>query len=179
MITPGKISVFDLSDIQSIRSKQIIAAYIARTAFDLRRKNKVSPFLLIVEEAHGFVPENGIAISKGIIETIAREGRKFFASLCLISQRPVRLSSTALSQCNTHLIMRIRNPYDLDYLGRLSEGIDKDTLRFIPDLDVGEGILVGEAVNYPILFRVRKKKFTTGKFENSITDELQKFEEKS
>jgi hypothetical protein len=176
IIRPGKISIFDLSDFQSLKQKQIICAYIARTAFEFRRESKISPFLLIIEEAHQFCPENGLAISKHIIETIAREGRKFFASLCLISQRPVNLSSTVLSQCNTHLIMRIRNPYDLDYIGKLSEGIDRDTQRFIPDLAVGEGILVGEAVNYPVLFKVRKRKLEIKNKSESLIKELEKFD---
>ncbi|MHA1990939.1 MAG: ATP-binding protein [Candidatus Hodarchaeales archaeon] len=157
LLIPGQISVIDLSKIQSIKKKQIICAHIARTAFSLRRKGNVSPFLLIIEEAHQFCPEQERSISKNIIETIAREGRKFFASLCLISQRPIKLSSTALSQCNTHLIMKIKNPYDLDYIGRLSEGIDRDTQKMLPDLEVGEAFLVGEAVKYPILFKIREK----------------------
>ncbi len=176
IIKPGKISIFDLSEFQSIKQKQIICAYIAKQAFELRRKDQIAPFLLIIEEAHQFCPENSSAISKNIIETIAREGRKFFASLCLISQRPVNLSATVLSQCNSHLIMRIRNPYDLDYIGRLSEGIDKETQRFIPDLEVGEGILVGEAVNYPVLFKVRQRKLELSKNTQSLIDELAKYD---
>lgn len=176
IVKPGKISIFDLSDIQSLRIKQIICAYLAKKMLFLRRQKKISPFLLIIEEAHQFCPENGLTISKGILETIAREGRKFFASLCLISQRPVNLSSTALSQCNTHLIMRIRNPYDLDYIGRLSEGIDRETQKMLPDLEVGEGILVGEAVNYPVLFKVRKKKLNLGKNDFDLTTEIKNYE---
>lgn len=178
IIKPGKISIFDLSDIQSIRQKQIICAYIARQAFFLRQQQKISPYLLIIEEAHQFCPENGLSISKNIIETIAREGRKFFASLCLISQRPVNLSSTALSQCNTHLIMRIRNPYDLDYIGKLSEGIDRETQKILPDLNVGEGILVGEAVNFPVLFKVRKKKLEIREKNEDLLKEISKYENK-
>ncbi len=176
IIRPGKISIFDLSEFQSLKQKQILCSYIARTAFELRRSNQISPFFLIIEEAHQFCPENGLAISKNIIETIAREGRKFFASLCLISQRPVNLSATVLSQCNSHLIMRIRNPYDLDYIGRLSEGIDKETQRFIPDLEVGEGILVGEAVNYPVLFKVRKRALELHEKNSSLIEELGKYD---
>ena len=176
IIKPGKISIFDLSDIQSLKIKQIICAYISRQAFELRRQNRVSPFILVIEEAHQFCPENGLTISKNIIETIAREGRKFFASLCLISQRPVNLSSTALSQCNSHLIMRIRNPYDLDYIGRLSEGIDRETQKMLPELEVGEGVLVGEAVNYPVLFKVRERKLNFKPKNMSLFDELNQFE---
>ena len=177
LLTPGQISIMDLSDIHSIRKKQIICAYVARKAFELRRDSKVSPFLLIIEEAHQFCPEQEVSISKNIIETIAREGRKFFASLCLISQRPVKLSSTALSQCNSHLIMKIKNPYDLDYIGKLSEGIDRDTQNMLPDLEVGEAFLVGEAVNYPILLKIRKKEITGNHYDtNTIENEILKYE---
>ena len=72
--------------------------------------------------------------------------------------------------------MRIRNPYDLDYIGKLSEAIDKETQKFLPDLEVGEGILVGEAVNYPVLFKVRPKLFLGKRFEHSLLDELTRFE---
>jgi len=72
--------------------------------------------------------------------------------------------------------MRIRNPYDLDYIGRLSEGIDKETQRFIPDLEVGEGILVGEAVNYPVLFKVRKRTLQLQEKNESLIEELNKYD---
>ena len=177
LIRPGRISVLDMSDVHSLRKKQIMTAYLARRAFELRRDHLGSPFLLVIEEAHQFCPEQETAISRPIIETIAREGRKFFASLCLVSQRPVRLSGTALSQCNTHIIMRIRNPYDLDYISRLSEGIDKDTLKILPELEVGEAIVTGEAVRYPVLTRIRSTAVSGGKFQHSLEEELSEFED--
>ncbi len=107
----------------------------------------------------GNCPESSRSVSKRIIETIAREGRKFYASLCLISQRPVKLSVTALSQCNSNLILRIRNPYDQDFIAKTSEGIDRSNLKMIPSLEIGEALLVGEAINYPTFFRIRSRTF--------------------
>ena len=118
IVTPGRAIIFDLNRILGMRDKQIIVNYVATRLFYLRRGGEIPPFLLIVEEAHQFAPEASkmFAISKSILETYAREGRKFFANLCLISQRPVRLSTTVLSQCNTHVIFRVTNPYDLDHI---------------------------------------------------------------
>ncbi|MFW9990493.1 MAG: ATP-binding protein [Candidatus Odinarchaeota archaeon] len=175
-IKPGKLLIFDFSDILNIRLKQIYCAYISRQIFNARRNGKVPPFLLIIEEAHQFCPEGGSSVSKTVIETIAREGRKFYSSLCLISQRPVRLSTTALSQCNSQLILRIRNPYDLDYIGRSAEGIDRDTLNVLPDLDIGEGLIVGNAVNYPLLFQVRKREVDLTRYERSMEEEARLFD---
>ncbi|MFH1256033.1 MAG: DUF87 domain-containing protein [Candidatus Diapherotrites archaeon] len=102
LVKPGQLTVLDFSDIVNMKKKQVIVAYFAKKLFEERRRRAIAPFLLVVEEAHQFAPSQAkeeYAISKGIIETIAREGRKFGASLCLISQRPINLSTTALSQC--------------------------------------------------------------------------------
>jgi len=163
ILEPGKITIFDLSDFTSIKLKQMMVNYILFRIFNMRKKNEVPPTTVILEESHQFCPEARLdqAISKSIIETIAREGRKFFISLVLVSQRPVKLSTTVLSQCNTHVIMRILNPYDLDYIGRSSEGIDRSTMNSITSLGVGEAIVVGNAVNHPIFVKVRKRKIST------------------
>ncbi|GAI68651.1 unnamed protein product, partial [marine sediment metagenome] len=93
VINQGEITIFNLQNEISIRKKQIIVDYICSRLFYLRRMNEVPPFLLIIEEAHQFCPEaaHSKALSKYIIETIAREGRKFMACLCLISQRPKKM----------------------------------------------------------------------------------------
>jgi len=163
ILKPGRLIIFDLSEYTSLKLKQMIVSYLTYRIFDLRKKNAVPPTTIILEEAHQFVSEARLelAIAKPIIETIAREGRKFLTSLVLISQRPVKLSTTALSQCNTHIIMKILNPYDLDFIGRSSEGIDKATLNSITSLGVGEAIIVGNAINHPIFIKIRERKTTT------------------
>ena len=160
-IKPGHLTVLDFSTIDSLRKKQILVALLSRRLFSLRKKGRIPPFLLLIEEAHNFArekAEESEAVSRSIIETIAREGRKFGACLCLISQRPVNLSTTALSQCNTHIILRVTNPNDLDHIQMSSEGIDARVAKSITGLKVGEGILVGEAVNHPVFIKIRARK---------------------
>jgi len=158
---PGQLSILDLSGFLRLRDKQILVTYFARKLFYARHNRKIPPFILVVEEAHQFCPE-GIksenAISKGIIETIAREGRKFHASLVLVSQRPIRLSTTALSQCNTQILLRIVNPYDLKHIQESSEAITSDLIKTLPGLQVGEAIISGNAVNHPLFVQIRPRK---------------------
>ena len=158
---PGQLSIIDLSNFIRLNEKQIVVTYFARKLFNARHGGKIPPFILVVEEAHQFCPE-GIerqnAISKGIIQTIAREGRKFHASLVLISQRPIQLSTTALSQCNTHILLRIVNPYDLKHIAESSEAITSDLIKTLPGLQVGEAIITGNAVNHPLFVQVRQRK---------------------
>ncbi len=175
---PGRTIIFDLSTFTSIYSKQLILTYFASRIFELRKRSSIPPTVMFVEEAHQFCPEQkqSMAISKGIIETIAREGRKFYTSLVLISQRPVNLSTTALSQCNTHMIMRILNPYDLDYIGRTSEGITRETLDAITTLNVGEVLIAGNAINYPTFVKVRKRKTKEIGIGESLEEVAKKYE---
>ena len=181
LLKPGNLTVIDLSDIINVRKKQIIVSYFAQRLFYERRNKTIPPFLLVLEEAHQFVPEHvaaETAISRSIIRTIAREGRKFGASLCLVSQRPVQLDTTALSQCNTHIILRITNPYDLKHIGESSEGLDSKSTEMITSLRVGEALIVGEATHYPLFFKVRQRKSTESKHEISLEEAARRFEEK-
>lgn len=161
LATAGNLSIIDLADVHELRKKQIIVTHVCRELLKARRRGKIAPFVFVLEEAHNFAKEGATrdqALSRGIIETIAREGRKFGASLCLITQRPIQLSTTALSQCNTNIILRVTNPYDLKHIGESCEGIDSHSLDSITTLRVGEALLLGEAVNYPVFVKVRKRK---------------------
>jgi len=180
IVKPGILTVIDLSDIIDMRKKQIIVSYYAKKVFDARRNKKIPPFLLVLEEAHQFAPQYSTeetSVSKYIIETIAREGRKFGASLCLVSQRPVKLDTTTLSQCGTQIILRITNPNDLKHLSESSEALDARSLDLITSLQVGEALLLGEAVRFPLFFKVRKRKSLPSKHEITLEEAAILFEQ--
>jgi len=182
LVQPGTLTIIDLSDLINLKKKQTIVTYFLQKLFNDRRKGFCAPFIAIIEEAHQFAPEKASresAISKSIIQTIAREGRKFLAGICLISQRPVQLSTTALSQCNTHLIMKVSNPYDLDHIGKSSESLDRQSLDMISSLRVGEALLVGEATNFPVFFKVRQRKSRESRHEKTLEEAAFEFEEKT
>ena len=109
---------------------------------------------------------------------MAREGRKFHASICLISQRPVKLSTTALSQCNTQIIMRITNPSDLSHIRESAEAISSEELEAISGLGVGEALVIGEAAKYPFFFKFRKRESIETHSKN-IEDYADFYESKS
>lgn len=159
-LSTNSVLIFNLESLETLRQRQILVSYFGRRLFELRKKQKVPPFLLVIEEAHNFASEQRKfdTISRGIIEKIAREGRKFGSSICLITQRPSHISNTALSQCNTHIILRMMNPNDLKKVAESCEGIDDRMVDNITTLQVGDAIIVGEAVNFPVFVRVRKRR---------------------
>jgi DNA helicase HerA-like ATPase len=175
---PGQLSIIDLNNVISEKKKQIIVSYFARKLFNARRVKKVCPFAVIVEEAHNFIPEPTAAehaLAKPILRTIAREGRKFGASLIVVSQRPKKLDTTTLANCNTNIILRITNPYDLDHIKQSSEGLDSNSVSMISSLRVGEAVIVGEAVSAPTFFKVRLRESMPSKHEFSLEDSAKMF----
>lgn len=179
LVKQGRLTVIDLSKIISQRKKQIIVAYFANKLFRERRlKRGIPPFALFLEEAHNFIPEKTAeeyAIAKGIMRTIAREGRKFGASLVVISQRPKHLDTTTLANCNTNVILRITNPYDLKHIAESSEALDQSSMDLVSSLRVGEALLLGEAVNAPTFFRVRMRKSQPSRHEFSLEEAAKMF----
>ncbi|MFA5931191.1 MAG: ATP-binding protein [archaeon] len=179
-VKPGAMVVIDLNSVVSEKKKQVLVAYLSNKLFNERRSSskKIPPFALFVEEAHNFIPEGTAsehAVARSYLRTIAREGRKFGASLVVISQRPKRLDTTTLANCNTSIILRITNPYDLDHIAQSSEGLDKSSIGIISSLRVGEALVVGEAVGAPTFFKVRLRKSQPSRHESTLEDSARAF----
>jgi hypothetical protein len=160
LVRYGAISVVSLAgytgDFQAT-----IYSIIADDLFDARVQNDLKlPVLLLLEEAHNFVPAkaNTPAEIRAIATTkqIAQEGRKFGVGLILISQRPSRLDETTLSQCNSHIIMRLVNPADQNFVRRVIESLGEDETKMLPSLDVGEALLAGQMINFPVLVKIKE-----------------------
>jgi DNA helicase HerA-like ATPase len=48
------------------------------------------------------------------------------------------------------------NPADQNYVRRVIETIGEDEARILPDLDVGEAVLSGQMINFPVLVRIKE-----------------------
>lgn len=129
-------------------------------ALDLPISGRNQPLLIVLEEAHLFLPEGGDSSAHRTISRIAKEGRKYGVGLCVVTQRPGEIESTVLSQCGTMIALRLTNSSDRskvesampDDLGALS--------GMLPALRTGEGIVLGEAMPIPSriqFFKARKR----------------------
>lgn len=148
--SPG-VRVFDLSGLDLFDQRIFLAVAldgIYKAA--LRRLNV--PTLVVLEEAHNFVPARESPVSKPYAVKIAREGRKFGVGLCLISQRPTKLDPDALSQCMTQIFKRIINPVDLRYVAAAAEHLD-DPYQ-LRGLDEDMALITGVSVSLPLLIKV-------------------------
>lgn len=131
-----------------------------RTKKDSEEKiNNDTPFLLVFEEAHKYVPKSDLVkyrASKNSIERIAKEGRKYGVTLLLASQRPSELSETIFSQCNNFIAMRLTNPIDQNYVNKLLPDTLGNLTEKLPSLRAGEALLIGESVILPSIVNIDK-----------------------
>jgi uncharacterized protein len=131
----------------------VVVSVLARLAFDfgLWSGGRV-PITFVCEEAHRYVPIDraaGFEPTKRAISRIAKEGRKYGVSLCIVSQRPAELDPTILSQCNTIFSLRLTNERDQEILKAGISDTAASLLEFMPTMGTGEAISFGEGVALP------------------------------
>lgn len=152
------ITIVDLSGVPS-EVVDVFVSVVSRTIFDFAVwsvRSQAAPLLLVCEEAHRYIPsdeQKGFGPSRHALARIAREGRKYGVSLCLVSQRPSELSTTILSQCNTMFALRMSNEHDQHYVRKaLPEGWN-GLIGALPALRSQEAVVVGEGVATPMRLR--------------------------
>jgi DNA helicase HerA-like ATPase len=146
------ITIIDMSGVPS-EITSVVVALIGRMIFDhavWSRGADQRPVLLVCEEAHRYVPTEGRALARAVLERIAKEGRKYGVALGLISQRPSDLAEGVLSQCGTIIAMRLNNDRDQAHVrAAVPEGA-RGLIDAIPALRNREAVVVGEGVAIPI-----------------------------
>ena len=108
------------------------------------------------EEAHRYVPANpnvGFEPCKRAIAKIAKEGRKYGASLCIVTQRPAEIDPTILSQCNTVFALRMSNDRDQEIVESAISDTGSGMLEFLSALGQREAIAFGDGVSLPVRIR--------------------------
>ena len=108
---------------------------------------------LLCEESHRYIPANqtiGFEPTRRAIGRIAKEGRKYGASLCIVTQRPSELDSTVLSQCSTMFAMRLSSERDKNIMAEAAGASSQGALTFLSSLADREAIAFGEAIVTPM-----------------------------
>jgi DNA helicase HerA-like ATPase len=113
-----------------------------------------SPVIVVIEEAHVFMPKNENTDTKYIASKVAREGRKFGVGLIIVSQRPRTLDPNVLSQMGSLAIMKLVQQEDQSQIESSSESINGKIIEQLPSLNPGEALLVGQWVNLPSFIRI-------------------------
>ena len=158
------ITIFDVSGLPSEVLPTIVGTMLRVVydmlfwAQDLPIGGRKQPLLVVLDEAHRFVPEGQDTSAHRTLSMIAKEGRKYGTGLMLVTQRPSEIDSAVLSQCGSMIALRITNSSDRS---KVSATIPDDLgglIEQLPSLRTGEGIFLGEVMPIPSRVRVRKAK---------------------
>jgi hypothetical protein len=147
------ITILDLSGVPS-EVLNVVVSVVCRLTFDFSVWSDTQmPITIVCEEAHRYAPRDkdaGFEPVKRALSRIAKEGRKYGVSLCVVSQRPSDLAASLLSECNTLFALRMTSQEDQDIIrGALPEA-SHGLMKFLPALRNGEAIVVGEGVSMPM-----------------------------
>jgi hypothetical protein len=174
----ARVVCVDLGSVEQ-RHQSAVSAYVALSALWQARREAWRrvlplprdednrwPVFVVIDEAHNLAPEQpvdaaSIALAE-IMTRIAMEGRKYGLFLVLVTQRPSRLNSNLLSQCDNLCLMKMSNPADVELV--------KDRFGFIPpslaaralEAQLGQMVLCGQWVDDPVLAQVSPRRTVEG-----------------
>lgn len=154
----AQIVNFNLEDVDDSLAKVIVKIF-SRFLFEFTKKlsNRATiPFHLFLEECHRYVQNDNdkYLLGYNIFDRIAKEGRKYGLMFNLISQRPVEISETVISQCSNFIIFKMTHPRDLDYIKKMLPNISADVIEKQKSLQPGTCIAFGRAFKVPMIIRM-------------------------
>ena len=160
-----KIKIIDFSEVPA-DILPVIVGLVARIIYQVQfwtDREKRNPMALICDEAHTYLPskDGKNPVEQRAIENfekIAKEGRKYGVALLVVSQRPSDVSPTILSQCNNIVALRLTNGDDQGTVKRLLPESLEGLMDTLPILDIGEALVVGDAVLLPSRIRIHPLK---------------------
>jgi uncharacterized protein len=131
-----------------------VVSVLARLAFEIAFScSGRYEVAVLCEEAHRYIPsggENAFEPACQAIRRIAKEGRKYGASLGVVSPRPSELDPTVLSQCSTTFAMRLANEIDKRIIREAVGASAQSMVELLPSIADREAIAFGEAVAMPM-----------------------------
>ena len=112
------ITILDVSGLPSEVLPTIVGT-VLRVVYDvlfwaqnLPIGGRKQPLLIVLDEAHLFVPREKDSPAHRTVSMIAKEGRKYGTGLMLVTQRPSEIARAVLSQCGSFVALRTTNSAD-------------------------------------------------------------------
>jgi DNA helicase HerA-like ATPase len=158
-----RVEVMDLTSIAEPETRRLAVSSFINTEFERLRRawetlalgepDSRVPTFLVVDEAHNLIPGGEVGRSKSLLReqfrTIAAEGRKFGFFLVLATQRPDKIDSQVVSECENRVVMKLGSQAVLkitcDLLGL--EDVPQKQLEKTLEFDTGRGLLYGRWTN--------------------------------
>jgi DNA-binding Lrp family transcriptional regulator len=146
--------ILDVSETEG--SKEKIGELLTRIYEEVERRR--TPYLIVVEEADRFMPQNGERVP--IFGEVARRGRKRGIGLMVCTQRPSLVDKNILSQCGNQLIGKLVIKNDLQAVAQFFSG--HELPKYLTTLQPGRFFAMGGLSAAPRLVTIRKMDTSSG-----------------
>ncbi len=173
ILAPMQVSTLDLSGLDHASMDYIVTKLLREIYSNVTSGEYPHPVFVIIEEAHNFIPAEGVTRSSSIIKKIASEGRKFGVFLIVITQRPSKVHPDTLSQCNSQIIMKMTNPVDQKAVANSSERMSQEILQDLPGLNPGEAVILGPITKTPMMVKIRPRRTREGGADIDVVKALE------
>ena len=155
----AQIINFNLEEVDDTFAKSIVKIYTKMLfGFTKRLAQRATiPFHIFLEESHRYVQADNdkYLLGYNIFERVAKEGRKYGLIFNLISQRPVEISDTVISQCSNFLIFKMNHPRDLEYIKKMLPNISAEIVEKQKSLQPGTCVAFGQAFKVPMIVKMQ------------------------
>ena len=155
----AQIINFNLEDVEDWFAKFVTKMYV-KMLFNYTKDLPIRasiPFHIFLEEAHRYVQkdDDNYLLGYNIFDRVAKEGRKYGLILNLISQRPIEISDTVISQIANFLVFKITHPLDLEYIEKMLPNISIEIIEKVKSLQPGTCMAFGKAFKIPLIVRMQ------------------------
>ncbi|WP_418276410.1 ATP-binding protein [Isoptericola jiangsuensis] len=142
--------------------REIVVNILGQVLLSAARKNFFSskPLVVAVDEAHQFfdvtVGDEYATSRLNAFDSIAKEGRKYGLTACVVTQRPSDLPAGVFSQVGMTIVHRLAEGRDRQRIEQAAAEIDHSATRLLPGLVPGEAILMGVDFPVPVSVRIQR-----------------------
>lgn len=143
--------ILDVSDFDLGDREEFLLAYLQ--AFWESARKLPKPHMLLVEEAHELVPQNGQTDLKSLLIRLALQGRKRGVGMIFVSQRSSKVSKDVLTQCGRFFLHRVMHPADMAVYKEFIPWKSAQVEKVVRGLRPGQVVFVDD--EEPVVAQVR------------------------
>ncbi len=161
----------------SQQQRNLIVGATARMLQALRKRDRIPPFVFVLDEAHFFLPAGlQTTPSTQVIREMIRTARHDAIGITLITQSPASMDKQVLLTCNTRLVFAL-DPDDLKLVSGTLGDVSDEMMSRIPKLAKGTAIVSSstDIMRHSALVRIRKRHTREGAPTPNIAEEVKKW----
>ena len=143
--------------------RNLVVGAAARILQRLRRRNHIPPFVLVIDEAHLFLPGGSdLPPSTLVLREMIRTARHDSVGVVLLSQSPSSMDRQILLTCNTRILFAL-DPEDLRVVAGQIGDLPEETIKRIPRMPRGTAVFTSgmDIMRHAVIVKIRERTFTT------------------